>query len=122
MSANVAKPAVPLSKTRRAGAIVFLSGQLPRTPEGGMCNGTIQEQTRQAIANMRAVLNGEGLDLADVVKTTIWLTSAEHMPGMNAVYAELFPQPYPARSTVVSGLVANADIEIEAIAFDSRMS
>lgn len=120
MSTDASKPAVPLSKTRRAGAFLFLSGQLPRTPQGGMCNGTIEEQTRQAIANMQSLLHAEGLDLGDVVKATVWLTSAEHMAGMNAVYAELFAPPYPTRSTVVSGLVAEADIEIEAVAFDPQ--
>lgn len=120
MPDNAARPAVPLSKVRRAGPLVFLSGQLPRTADGGMCNGPIAEQTAQAIANLRTVLQSEGLDLGDVVKTTVWLTSADHAPGMNAVYAELFPQPYPARSTVISGLVADADIEIEAVALDPR--
>ncbi len=117
MSAENSAPNVPLSKTRRAGALVFVSGQLPRKPEGGMCEGDIGEQTAQAIANLKAALHSEGLTLADVVKTTVWLTSSEHARGMNAVYADMFPQPYPTRSTVVSGLVAKADIEIEAVAF-----
>lgn len=99
---------------------MFVSGQLPRTEAGGMCAGDIGAQTEQAIANLEAVLKAEGLELADVVKTTVWLTSAELSGGMNAVYAERFPQPYPTRSTVISGLVAKADIEIEAVAFDSR--
>lgn len=120
MTQSNAAPPVPLSRTRRAGQFVFISGQLPRTPEGGMCQGPIGEQTAQAIANLRGLLEAEGLGLGDVVKTTVWLTSAEHMAGMNAAYAELFPQPYPTRSTVVSGLVAAADIEIEAVAFDPR--
>ena len=110
----------PLSKTRRAGPLLFVSGQLPRTPDGGMCQGTIEEQTEQAIANLRTVLQGEGLDLADVVKTTVWITRTELSAGMNAAYARLFPTPYPTRSTVVSGLVAAADVEIEAVAFDPR--
>lgn len=117
---NAARPVVPLSKVRRAGPLVFISGQLPRTADGGMRNGPIAEQAEQAIANLRDVLRSEGLDLGDVVKTTVWLTAADHAAGMNAVYAEHFPQPYPTRSTVISGLVADADIEIEAMAFDPR--
>lgn len=120
MSAPTPAPSVPLSKTRRAGQLLFVSGQLPRTPDGGMCSGSIGEQTAQAIANLRTILEAEGMSLADVVKTTVWLTSAKHMAGMNAAYADLFPQPYPTRSTVVSGLVADADVEIEAVAFDPR--
>ena len=113
-------PAIPLSRTRRAGPLLFVSGQLPRTPQGGMITGDIGDQTRQALANLATILESEGLSLADVVKTTVWLTSAEHAPGMNAAYAQLFPQPYPTRSTVISGLVADADVEIEAIAYDPR--
>ena len=118
MSKNSTAPAIPLSKIRRAGPLVFVSGQLPRLPDGGMCRGTIGEQTTQAVLNLRAVLEAEGLTLADVVKTTVWLTAVDHVAGMNAVYAELFAEPYPARSTVISGLVAAADIEIEAMALD----
>lgn len=118
MSKNSAAPAIPLSKIRRAGPLLFVSGQLPRMPEGGMCRGTIGEQTAQAVINLRTVLEAEGLTLADVVKTTVWLTAGDQLSGMNAAYAELFAEPYPARSTVISGLVAEADIEIEAIAFD----
>ena len=120
MNTNNSAPKVPLSKTRRAGGFLFVSGQLPRTEDGGICDGDIGAQTGQAIANLEAVLQSEGLGLADVVKTTVWLTSAEVSGGMNAVYAERFPQPYPTRSTVVSGLVAKADIEIEAVAYDPR--
>jgi 2-iminobutanoate/2-iminopropanoate deaminase len=83
-----------------------------------MCRSTIGEQTVQAVINLRAVLEAEGLTLADVVKTTVWLTAVDHITGMNAAYTKLFAEPYPARSTVISGLVADADIEIEAIAFD----
>ncbi len=117
------KPAprkVPLSRARRAGSLLFISGQLPRIPGGGMRDGPIEAQTEQAIANLRSVLEEHGLGLGDVVKTTVWLTSAEHLGGMNAVYAEAFPEPFPTRSTVVSGLVAPADIEIEAVAYDPQ--
>lgn len=111
---------VPLSPTRRAGPLLFVSGQLPRIPGGGMRDGPIEEQAGQAIANLRAVLEQHGLGLEHVVKTTVWLTSAEYLGGMNAVYAREFPEPYPTRSTVVSGLVAPADIEIEAVAYDPQ--
>ena len=102
--------------------MLFLSGQLPRIPGGGMREGPIEAQTEQAIATLRTVLEEHGLGLGDVVKTTVWLTSAEHLEGMNRVYAASFPEPFPARSTVVSGLVAAADIEIEAVAYDPQGS
>lgn len=108
--------APPLSKLRRAGPFVFVSGQLPRQADGAMLAGGIEAQTRQAILNLEAALKTEGLGLGHVIKTTVWLTHAGHAPGFNAVYRTMFPQPYPARSTVISGLVADADIEIEAVA------
>ena len=106
----------PLSPVRRAGDMVFISGQLPRQDDGTMRKGDIEAQTRQVIANLRKQLETQGLDLADVVKTTVWLTDGKLAPAFNAVYRETFPEPYPARTTVVSGLVADADIELEAIA------
>lgn len=111
---TTSKPA--LSATRKAGDLLFISGQLPRLPDGSIVQGGIAAQTRQALENLAARLADEGLQLGDVVKTTVWLTRAEFAADFNAVYAGIFPQPYPARSTVISGLVADADIEIEAIA------
>jgi 2-iminobutanoate/2-iminopropanoate deaminase len=109
-----AKP--PLSPARRAGPLLFLSGQLPRQGDGTLVRGPIEAQTAQVIANIAEVLAAHGLGLADVVKATVWLTEAAHAPGFNRVYAERFSAPYPARSTVVSALVAPADIEMEVVA------
>ena len=108
-------PLPPLSKFRRAGNLIFTAGQLPRGADGAIVAGDIEVQTRQAIANLQAVLRDAGAELTDVVKVTAWLTDAAHMAGFNAVYREFFDTPYPARSTVISGLVAG-DVEIEAIA------
>jgi enamine deaminase RidA (YjgF/YER057c/UK114 family) len=82
-----------------------------------MVGGDIRDQTRQVIENMRRVLAAHGADLGHVVKTTVWLTDKAHLAGFNETYREMFDTPYPARSTVVSGLVADADIEIEAVAY-----
>lgn len=114
------RPALPLSAARRAGSLLFLSGQLPRTADGSIARGPIEDQTRQVIDNIEAVLAAHGLTLADVVKTTVWLTDIAHLDGFNRIYAARFPDPYPTRSTVVSALVAPADIEIEAIAHFSQ--
>jgi 2-iminobutanoate/2-iminopropanoate deaminase len=110
----------PLSAARRAGSQLFLSGQLPRAADGSIVRGSIEDQTLQVIDNISAVLATHGLTLADVVKTTVWLTDITHMDGFNRVYATRFSDPYPTRSTVVSALVAPADIEIEAIAHFPR--
>ncbi|MCJ1960453.1 RidA family protein [Novosphingobium mangrovi (ex Hu et al. 2023)] len=105
----------PLSRFRRAGDLVFTSGQLPRGADGAIVSGDITVQTRQALANLEVVLAEAGARLDQVVKVTAWLTDAAHMAGFNAVYREVFGDPFPARSTVISGLVAG-DVEIEAVA------
>ena len=78
--------------------------------------GDIKIQTQQALNNLAAILKAEGCAPADVVKVTVWLTDAAHMAGFNEAYTSMFKEPYPARSVVISGLVAAADVEIEAIA------
>lgn len=106
----------PLSKTRRAGNLVFVSGQLPRGDGGAIVSGGIEDQTRRSLANLEAALKSAGGGLADVVKVTVWLTDARHFAGFNETYRSVFAQPYPARSTVISGLIAG-DVEIEAVAW-----
>jgi reactive intermediate/imine deaminase len=110
----------PLSKARRAGDLLFVSGQLPRDANGQIVAGDIAVQTRQALANLVAALEANGASAADVVKVTAWLTDRRHYEGFNAVYREVFQAPFPARSVVVSGLVADADVEIEAVAYAPR--
>lgn len=107
----------PLSPARRAGDLVFTSGQLGRDGDGRIVEGGIEAQTRQAIANLVSALAAEGCTPADVVKATAWLTDPDFAQAFNGVYRETFGAPYPARSTIVSGLLASgALIEIEAIA------
>ena len=112
----MAHRAPPLSKCRRAGNLLFVSGQLPRDASGVIVSGDIRVQTAQALNNLVAILEAEGCSTSDVVKVTAWLTDASHMEGFNEVYVDVFAQPYPARSVVISGLVAAADVEIEAVA------
>lgn len=108
----------PLSPLRFAGSTVYVSGQLPRGEDGAIVQGDASVQARQALTNLQQVLATAGLSLADVVKVTVWITDANDMADLNAVYREFFAEPYPARSTVVSGLVApGAVVEIEAVAF-----
>ena len=112
--------APPLSKARRAGDLLFVSGQLPRGADGQIVAGDIVAQTRQALANVRATLAEHEATPDDVVKVAVWLTDRSHYEAFNEVYREVFGAPFPARSVVVSQLVADADVEIEAIAHLGR--
>ena len=98
--------------------LVFLSGQLPIDPAtGAFLEGGIQAQTRQSILNASAILEEAGLNLAHVVKTTVFLADMGDFAAMNEVYAQFFAQPFPARSAVaVKTLPKNALVEIECVA------
>ena len=108
----------PYSAAIRSGSFVFCSGQTPIYPATNMMvDGEIGPQTRQALANLEAVLKSEGLSLSDVVKTTVFLKNFRDFPAMNAAYGEVFGDHRPARSTVeVSRLPLDALVEIECIA------
>lgn len=111
----MAKP--PLSPARTAGDLIFTSGQLARGDEGAIVAGGIEAQAERALANLVAVLADAGCTPADVVKVTAWLTDPSYGAAFNAAYVRVFGEPWPARSTVVSALLASeALIEVEAIA------
>ena len=97
---------------------VFLSGQTPLDPANGrLVDGDIGAQTRQCFANLGAVLAAGGLTFDDVVKCTVFLTDMADFAAMNAVYAEHFAEPYPARTTIgVAALPLGAQVEIELVA------
>lgn len=110
----------PYAQAMRAGDLVFCSGQIGLDPESGelVAGGAVAE-CRQAMENLRAVLAAAGLSLADVVKTTIYLTDLGVFTAVNEVYGGYFSEPYPARATVgVATLPRGASVEIEAIALD----
>ena len=108
----------PYSQAIRAeGRFLFLSGQVPLTADGQLITGDIKEQTSQVVKNIRAVLDAAGLGTANIVKTTIFLSSMDHFAAVNEVYGSAFDTNPPARSTVaVLGLPKGADVEIECIA------
>ena len=113
----------PYSQAVDSGAgLVFVSGQLPIDPStGAFPEGGVTEQTRQSLLNAQAILQAAGLDLADVVKTTVFLADMGDFAAMNAVYATFFSEPFPARSAVaVKTLPKGALIEIECIATRNR--
>lgn len=112
----------PYSVAIRQNGFVFLSGQIPLDPATNqIVEGGIEAQTRRVLDNIAAVLEGAGLTLADVVKTTVYLKDMSEFSKMNDVYATYFKERPPARSTVeVSRLPRDVDVEIEALAVDSR--
>jgi len=108
----------PYSQAVKAeGRFLFLSGQIPLTPAGEIVTGDVPAQVKQVMANLEAVLTEAGLTFANVVKTTILLSSMDHFPIVNEVYGARFPSDPPARATyAVAGLPRGVDVEIEAIA------
>ena len=108
----------PYSQAIQAGNTVYVSGQLPIDPATGAFAGDdIAAQTRQSLTNMKNILNAAGADMCDVVKTTVLLADIADFAAMNAVYAEFFSAPYPARAAFqVACLPKNALVEIECVA------
>ena len=108
----------PYSQAIQVGDLIYTSGQLPIDPAtGALAPGAIQEQTRQALLNVQAILAEAGLTMQQVVKTTVFLADMNDFAAMNAVYAEFFTQPFPARSAVaVKALPKGALVETEVVA------
>ena len=113
-------PAVigPYSQAIQAGSTIYVSGQLPIDPATGAFAGDdIASQTRQSLTNMKNILNAAGADMCNVVKTTVLLADIADFAAMNAVYAEFFSAPYPARAAFQAAcLPKNALVEIECVA------
>ena len=117
---TVSAPAAigPYSQAIQAGNTVYVSGQLPIDPATGAFAGAdIAAQTRQSLTNIRSILAGAGYSMTDVVKTTVLLADIADFAAMNAVYAEFFTAPFPARAAFqVAALPKNALVEIECVA------
>ena len=106
----------PYSQAIDLGELIYTSGQIPVAPDGSISDD-ISEQTRQALENLKAVVEAAGSSFDKVVKTTVFITDMAQFGEINAVYAEFFSEPYPARSCVqVAALPKGVSIEIEAIA------
>ena len=108
----------PYSLWVKTGGFIYVSGQGPIDPESGeVYLGDIAEQTRMTLANVEAILNDAGAALSEVVKTTVFLTDIGDFTRMNEVYAEVFGEVRPARSTVqAAALPLGISVEIEAVA------
>ena len=108
----------PYSQAIKVGNLVYTSGQIPINPAtGNFVEGGIKEQTRQSLTNVKAILEEVGLTMGNVIKTTVFMADMNDFADMNAVYAEFFAEPYPARSAVaVKTLPKGALVEIEVVA------
>lgn len=108
----------PYSQAIKAGGFVWCSGQIPIDPAANAVTAaTIEDQTRQAITNLRHVLEAAGTGLDKVVKTTVFISDMNDFAALNAVYAEMFGETKPARSCVQAArLPKDVKLEIEAIA------
>ena len=97
---------------------LYISGQIHIDPsKGGLVEGSIGDQSRQCLENLKCVLTSAGYDFGNIVKTTVFLVDMADFPAMNEVYATYMGEPFPARSTIqVAGLPLGARVEIEAIA------
>ena len=112
------KPIGPYSIGIRTNGLVFASGSLGLDPSTGeLVPGGIEAETRQALENLKSILEAGGASLKSVVKTTVFLRDMAEFPKMNAIYREYFPVDSPARTTVqAAALPKSAAVEIEAIA------
>jgi 2-iminobutanoate/2-iminopropanoate deaminase len=112
-------PAVgPYNHAVRVGDLLFCSGQIPLDPASGtLVSGDIKAQAERVLENVKVILEDQKLTFANVVKSTVFLTSMADFAAMNEVYAKYFIADFPARSTVqVAGLPKGANVEIEVIA------
>ena len=108
----------PFSQAVKVPGYVFTSGQLGiDASSGNIVDGGIEQETRKAIENLKAILEASGSSLDQMLKTTVFITNMNDFAEMNQVYGNYFNGDYPARSTVeVSAPARNAKVEIEAIA------
>lgn len=119
INTNKAPKAIgPYSQAIEANGLVITSGQLSIDPATGeFAPGGIKEQTRQSLTNAKAILEEAGISMANVMKTTVFLSDMNNFAAMNEVYAEFFSEPFPARSAIaVKTLPKNALVEVECIA------
>ncbi len=119
---NGPKAVGPYSLAAGAGNLLFVSGQIPLNPESGeLVKGSVGEQARRCLQNLKIVLEGSGSSIEDVVKVGIFITDMGKFGELNEVYSEFFTANYPARAVVqVAGLPKGVDVEMEAVAIIKR--
>ena len=115
---NAAAPVGPYNHAVRIGDLLFCSGQIPIDPAtGNLVSGDIRAETERVLENVKAILVDQGMNFANVVKATVFMTSLGDFAAMNEIYARYFTADFPARSTVqVAALPRGAHVEIEVVA------
>lgn len=109
---------LPFSPARQGGQTLYVSGQIPTTPEGEVLTGSIAEQTHRTMKNLQDILEDNGYGWGDVVKVTVFLSDMQHYQEMNAAYRTYFEGAFPARECVGGLQIAlGADLEISCIAY-----
>jgi 2-iminobutanoate/2-iminopropanoate deaminase len=119
-AAGAPKPRGPYSSAVRAGDFLFLSGHGPVDAATGVMQSeaSVQDQTRLVLQHLQTILKSCGADLSDVVKCSVFLLDAHDFSAMNEVYAEVFGDHKPARTTVATGMVAEGmKVEIDCVAY-----
>jgi len=113
---------LPFSRIRRAGGLVFLSGELPLNADGSIPEG-ISAQTELTLQRIGVTLADAGLTLADVVQVTVYLSHQEDFASFNEIYRRHFSAPFPTRTTVVAALVVpSARVELTVVAAEPTPS
>ena len=110
-----------LSKAVRAGDFVYLTGQVPMKNGVVITEGSIEEQTKIVLDEIKNTLTEAGCELQDVIKAMVWLKNKEDFPGFNSIYGEYFNYEPPARSAVVSDLLVDVLVEVEVVAYKPEL-
>ena len=114
----VAPGALPFAKAVAAGGWLFVSGQVPRDKDGEIVEGSISVQARVALDNLKAVVEGAGYSLRDVVRVSVWLDDPRDFAGFNKVYARYFEAEYaPARVCVQARMMSDIRVEVDCVAY-----
>ena len=107
----------PYSQAVKSNGLLFLSGQIPLTTNGEMCEGDFEARTRQVFSNIKGLLQSADLTFKSIIKVNVYLIDINNFVVVNQVMEDLFDAPYPARALVqVSALPKNSEIEVEAVA------
>jgi len=107
----------PYSQAVKSNGLLFLSGQIPLTTSGEMCEGDFETRTRQVFSNIKGILQSADLTFKSIIKVNVYLIDINNFAVVNHVMEDLFDAPYPARALVqVSALPKNSEIEVEAVA------
>jgi 2-iminobutanoate/2-iminopropanoate deaminase len=110
-------PGGPYSQAIRAGDFIYVAGQGGTDLATKQMGDTIEEQTRQTLENVKAILEAAGASMADVVKSTVHLSNLGDFAAFNAIYTEYFPDPKPVRTTVGSTLLGKMIVEVDIVAY-----